>query len=39
MQGGDTFGFDGWTWQVLEVAAKQFDTPDEPPETLRCVPV
>jgi hypothetical protein len=35
---GDTFERDGWTWQVIDVAAKQFDAPGEPPETLRCVP-
>ncbi|MDP9223608.1 MAG: hypothetical protein M3P18_07075 [Actinomycetota bacterium] len=35
---GETFERDGWTWQVIAVAAKQFDAPGEPPETLRCVP-
>lgn len=38
MRAGDTFEHDGWTWQVLEVATKQFDAPGEPSETLRCVP-
>jgi hypothetical protein len=35
MRAGDTFAHDGLTWQVLEVAMKQFDAPGEPPETLR----
>jgi hypothetical protein len=35
---GDTFEFAGEMWRVSEVAAKSFDVPGEPPETLRCVP-
>jgi hypothetical protein len=38
MRSGDTFTYDGWTWQVTEVATKQFDAPGEPDLTLRCVP-
>jgi hypothetical protein len=36
---GDTFTYDGWTWQVTEVAAKQEAVPDEPDYTLRCLGV
>jgi hypothetical protein len=40
MHSGDTFAREGVTWQVIAVAAKQqqFDAPDEPAYTLRCVP-
>lgn len=38
MHPGDQFEYDGWALQVAEVATKQFDAPDEPPQTLRCIP-
>jgi hypothetical protein len=38
MRAGDTFMYDGWTWQVTEVATKQFDKEGEPELTLRCIP-
>ena len=39
MHPGDTFSYDGWTWQVTAVATKQFDAPGEPELTLRCIAV
>jgi hypothetical protein len=36
MKSGDRFTYDGWTWQVLEVAVSQHDND---PDVLRCVPV
>jgi hypothetical protein len=39
MHSGDTFTYDGWTWQVTQVAAKQFDAEGEPELTLRCIVV
>jgi len=38
MRPGATFTHDGWTWQVIEVATKQFDAPGQPVLTLRCIP-
>jgi hypothetical protein len=38
MRSGDTFEYDGWTWQVMQVATKQFDREGEPEFTLRCIP-
>lgn len=35
----DQIQYDGFTWQVFEVATKQFDAPGEPDKTLRCVPI
>jgi hypothetical protein len=39
MKPGDKFAFKGWTWQVVEVAAKQFGAAGEPDKTLRCIAV
>jgi hypothetical protein len=38
MRRGETFTLEGYTWQVVEVAKKQFDAPGEPDLTLRCIP-
>lgn len=38
MRAGDTFEHSGLTWQVLDVAVKQFEADGEPPQTLRCMP-
>ena len=39
MQRGDRFGYDGWTWQVTEVAVKRFEAVGEPDKTLRAIAV
>lgn len=39
MRNGDRFQYDGCTWQVIEVATKQFDSQGEPDKTLHCIPV
>jgi len=39
MRPGDSFKYEGWTWEVTEVATKQFDASGEPELTLRCVAV
>ena len=31
------FTYDGWTYEVVEVAVKNFDAAGEPDLTLRCV--
>ena len=37
MTPGDTFTHNGSTWRVTDVATKQFDAPDQPEQTLRCI--
>jgi hypothetical protein len=38
MRAGDQFEYEGYKLQVVEVAAKQFDAPGEPDQTIRAIP-
>jgi len=38
MRRDDTFEYDGYTWQVLQVATEQNAKQGEPVKILRCVP-